>query len=147
MHYFSVQFALWTVMLIFSCPTFSFPNHYGFYSKHASFPQPQHVSSPYAWNYFKVAKPLRCFLRSGANSRKPGSYFQQMKTAQREKHSSANEFVLVERRETKTEINLLLRVSSAVSRALCAERRSKLSANKNDLNTDFPQHLHTHTNP
>lgn len=30
---------------------------------------------------------------------------------------------------------------------LCVERRSKLSVNKNDLNTDFPKHpdIHTHT--
>lgn len=28
-----IQFALWTMMLIFSCPTFTFPNHHGLYSK------------------------------------------------------------------------------------------------------------------
>lgn len=28
-----MQFALWTMMLIFSCPTFTFPNHHALHSK------------------------------------------------------------------------------------------------------------------
>lgn len=38
-HHCPIQFALWTMMLIFPCPTFTFPNHHGLYSKHASFQQ------------------------------------------------------------------------------------------------------------
>lgn len=45
-------------------------------------------------------------------------------------------------KEKSTEL-LFRRVSSAVSRGLRVERRSKLSVNKNDSNTDFSQHLHT----
>lgn len=55
--------------------------------------------------------------------------------------------MLVESVEKKQKSTVLLfrRVCSVVSRGLCVERRAKISVNKNDLNTDFPQHLHTHT--
>lgn len=49
-------------------------------------------------------------------------------------------------KEKSTEL-LFRRVSSAVSRGLRVERRSKLSVNKNYSNTDFSQHLHTTSKP
>lgn len=42
-HYCPVQFDSRTMMLIFSCPTFTFPNHYEIYSKHESLKQPQRL--------------------------------------------------------------------------------------------------------
>lgn len=35
-HHCLIQFALWTMTLIFLCPTFTFPNYYGLYFKHLS---------------------------------------------------------------------------------------------------------------
>lgn len=59
---------------------------------------------------------------------------------------TANEFFVspgdVKRKQKSAEF-LFRRVSSVVSRGPCAERRSKLSVNKNESNIGFPQHLNT----
>lgn len=143
-HHCPLQFALWTMMLISSCPTFTFPNHHGLHSK-------VHLSSGlqmspllFAWSYFSVAKKKLnhrdgLSMADGIKKENQESFFQQLQVACGE--GEANEFVLVENENRNQQCRSLLfrRVNSVVCRGRHTERRSKLSVNKNDSNTNFPE--------
>ena len=118
-----IQSASRTMMLIFWCPTFTFPRHCELLLQTCIFPAHLKMSPlllPAAIFGLQNHRDVFC-IADGTKKKRAGSYFQQLKIAHREQSHSANEFALAARgKKTKTEINRVV-VSQSL---LCGLPRS-----------------------